>query len=101
MKTSDLLQSKREARIQVSCKVNEKPFGLHLLCKRPEVYMIRASLTLQETGSIHDSMNIPKMNSFLKWTYGQIYHSIPDAFLKKLEDNDTIFHQNGEEGHFK
>ena len=27
-----------------------------------------ASLTLQETGSIHDSMNSPKLNSFLKFT---------------------------------
>ena len=26
--------------LQVSCKVNAKPFSLHLLCKRPEVFMI-------------------------------------------------------------
>ena len=32
---------------QVSCKINVKPFGLHLL--------------LQGTQSIHDSMNIPKI----------------------------------------
>ena len=46
------------------------PFGLHLLCMRPEVFMIpwtfrkltlRASLTLHETRSIHDSIKIPKI----------------------------------------
>ena len=26
--------------LRVSCKVNVKPFGLHLLCNRPEVFMI-------------------------------------------------------------
>ena len=26
--------------LQVSCKVNVKPFRLHLLCKRPEAFMI-------------------------------------------------------------
>ena len=33
--------------LRVSCKVNVKPFGLHLLCKRPKVFMI--------------PMNIPKI----------------------------------------
>ena len=44
MNTSALLQS-------------SEAFGLHLLCKRPEVFMNPStSLTLQETRSIHDSI---------------------------------------------
>ena len=30
---------------------------------------LRASLTLQETRSIHDSMNIPKISGFIYITY--------------------------------
>ena len=41
--------------IWVSCKVNVKPYGLHLLWKRPEVFII--PWTLQ------------KLNSFLKYTF--------------------------------
>ena len=32
-----------------------------MLMESPKVKVIRASLTLQETQSIHDSMNIPKI----------------------------------------
>ena len=39
--------------LRVSCKVNVKPFGLHLLCTRPEVFMI--------------PWKFQKLNSFLKW----------------------------------
>ena len=44
---------------------NHEYFGLHLLCKRQ---ILRASLTLQETRSIHDSMNIPKIE-FIAYIY--------------------------------
>ena len=39
--------------LQVSYKVNVKPFGLHLLCTRPEVFMI--------------PWTFQKLNSFLKY----------------------------------
>ena len=44
--------------LRASCEVSQ---GLHLLCKRPKVFMEWASLTLQETRSIHDSMNLQKI----------------------------------------
>ena len=40
--------------IRVSCKINAKPSGITLILKG-------FTLTLQETWSIHDSMNIPKI----------------------------------------
>ena len=39
--------------LRVSCKVNVKPFRLHLFCKRPEVFMI--------------PWTFKKLNSFLNW----------------------------------
>ena len=41
--------------LQVSCKVKVKPKWLHLLCKRPEAFMIQ--------------WTFQKSNSFLKYTY--------------------------------
>ena len=43
--------------LQVSCKVNVKPFS-------PKAF----TLTLQETRSIHDPMNIPKIE-FIAYIY--------------------------------
>ena len=46
--------------LKVSCKVNVKPFGLHLLCKRPKVFMI--------------PWTFQKSNSFLKCTIWRLLH---------------------------
>ena len=43
--------------LRVSCKVNVKPFGLHLLCTRPEVFMI--PWTFQKLNSFLNKTNMP------------------------------------------
>ena len=70
--------------IQVSCKGN-----------------IRASLTLQETCSIHDSMNIPKIDSFLKKRLltplkYHVFENIMEngAFAPKEQILHIIYHHN-------
>ena len=46
--------------LRVSCKVN---VGLHLLCKRPEVFMIPLNSFLKETKSV--TMNIFRKRTIL------------------------------------
>ena len=53
--------------LRVSCKVNVKPFGLHLLCKRPELFMI--------------PWTIQKSNSFLKWKLSLLYNILWFSFF--------------------
>ena len=62
--------------LRVSCKVNVKSFGLHLLCKPldPKYSWEGFTLTLQETQGIHDSMKIPKIELISKMNPQQHEH---------------------------
>ena len=56
---------------------------------RSLLYNRTASLTLQETRSIHDSMNRPKLNSLLIFTFDYKYLKYRKLFI--INENKQVF----------
>ena len=65
--------------LRVSCKVNVKPFGLHLLCKRLEVFMIpwtfqTSNLFLKQGKTrVHQWLHLPYLSNHLLCQHTQVY----------------------------
>ena len=68
--------------LRVSCKISMKPFGLHLLCMRPEVFMI--PWTFQKLNSFLKYHNLlPEWEQYTFWTAKNDWVSrvVPSAYF--------------------